>query len=81
MAIHINDDERREEVMADLQQTYESDPIIKRYLDVHLIVDKFDRQFNMWRNVAKLFARTGYVMMLGMRHKSITSLLPYLSNV
>lgn len=32
--------------------------------DVHLVVDAFDRQFNMWRNVAKFFARTDYVMML-----------------
>jgi len=53
-------------VLADLRRTYESDPIIKQYLDVHLILDEYDRQFNMWRNIAKLFARTEYVMMLGM---------------
>ena len=34
------------------------------YVDVHLVIDNFDRQFNMWRNVAKFFARTDYVMML-----------------
>jgi hypothetical protein len=34
------------------------------YVDVHLVVDNFDRQFNMWRNVARFFARTDYVMML-----------------
>ena len=34
------------------------------YVDVHLVIDSFDRQFNMWRNVARLFARTDYVMML-----------------
>ena len=34
------------------------------YVDVHLVIDTFDRQFNMWRNVAKFFARTAYVMML-----------------
>ena len=33
-------------------------------VDVHLIIDSFDRQFNSWRNVARLFARTNYVMML-----------------
>ena len=37
---------------------------MKKYVDVHLIVDKYDRQFNMWRNTAKLYARTDYVMML-----------------
>ena len=34
------------------------------YVDVHLIIDLFDRQFNTWRNIARLFARTDYVMML-----------------
>lgn len=34
------------------------------YVDVHLVIDNFDRQFNMWRNVAKFFSRTNYVMML-----------------
>jgi hypothetical protein len=37
---------------------------MKKYVDVHLVVDNFERQFNMWRNVAKFFARTDYVMML-----------------
>jgi hypothetical protein len=27
-------------------------------------MDDFDRQFNMWRNAARLFARTEFVMML-----------------
>ncbi len=35
-----------------------------KYVDVHLVVDAFDRQFNTWRNIARLFARTEYVMML-----------------
>lgn len=34
------------------------------FVDVHLVIDNFDRQFNMWRNVAKYFAQTDYVMML-----------------
>jgi Glycosyl-transferase for dystroglycan len=33
-------------------------------VDVHLVIDFFDRQFNTWRNVARLFARTEFVMML-----------------
>lgn len=44
--------------------TLEENPDIKRYVDIHLIVDKYDRQFNMWRNTAKLYARTEYIMML-----------------
>jgi len=34
------------------------------WVDVHLIIDGFERQFNMWRNIARLFARTDFVMML-----------------
>ena len=34
------------------------------YVDVHLVIDPFDRQFNTWRNIARLFARTDFVMML-----------------
>lgn len=37
---------------------------MQKYVDIHLIIDKFDRQFNMWRNAAKLFTRTDYLMML-----------------
>jgi hypothetical protein len=61
----VNDDEHKDQVLADLQKTIDSNPLIKQYLDVHLILDNYDRQFNMWRNVAKLYARTAYVMMLG----------------
>lgn len=39
-------------------------PFVSEYVDVHLVIDNFERQFNMWRNVAKFFARTDYVMML-----------------
>lgn len=34
------------------------------FVDVHLVIDSFDRQFNTWRNLARLFARTDFVMML-----------------
>ncbi|KAI7905861.1 glycosyl-transferase for dystroglycan-domain-containing protein [Cokeromyces recurvatus] len=63
-AIHINDDEKKKAVLAELDELFEENPYMKRYVDVHLIVDKYDRQFNMWRNVAKLYARTDYIMML-----------------
>jgi glycosyltransferase-like protein LARGE len=62
-AIHINDDENENKLRI-LKQTILQNPDVKRYVDIHLIVDKFDRQFNMWRNTAKLYARTNYIMML-----------------
>ncbi|KAI8378785.1 glycosyl-transferase for dystroglycan-domain-containing protein [Choanephora cucurbitarum] len=63
-AIHITDDESKEHTVEQLHQTIQNNPDMKRYVDIHLIVDKFDRQFNMWRNAAKLYARTDYIMML-----------------
>ena len=47
-----------------LRDIYASSENISRFVDVHLVIDPFDRQFNTWRNVARLFARTDYVMML-----------------
>jgi hypothetical protein len=31
---------------------------------VHIVIDSFDSQFNTWRNVARMFARTDFGMML-----------------
>ncbi|SAL97278.1 hypothetical protein [Absidia glauca] len=73
-AIHINDDEERQETMDALAAVYEANPDFRRYVDVHLVVDTFDRQFNLWRNVAKLFARTDYVMMLDVDFHLCTNL-------
>ena len=67
VAIHIQDDESHEEILAELHELYRNNALMKEFVDLHLIVDKFDRQFNMWRNVAKFFARTDYIVMLGMR--------------
>ncbi|KAI8364744.1 glycosyl-transferase for dystroglycan-domain-containing protein [Radiomyces spectabilis] len=63
-AIHVNDDESKDETLTALQEMYESNADVQKYVDIHLILDTYDRQFNMWRNVAKLFARTNYIMML-----------------
>ncbi|KAI8336690.1 glycosyl-transferase for dystroglycan-domain-containing protein [Chlamydoabsidia padenii] len=63
-AIHINDDDTKDQVLKELEQLFDTNPDMHRYVDIHLIVDPFDRQFNMWRNVAKFFVRTDYLMML-----------------
>ncbi|KAI7886293.1 hypothetical protein K492DRAFT_122608 [Lichtheimia hyalospora FSU 10163] len=62
--VHVMDDETKDEVITELQELHASNPDMQKYVDLHLIVDQYDRQFNMWRNVAKLFARTDYIMML-----------------
>lgn len=51
-------------LLESLDELYRSSKSMSTWVDIHLVVDSFDRQFNMWRNVAKFFARTDYVMML-----------------
>jgi glycosyltransferase-like protein LARGE len=62
--IHISDDEEGEYTLDLLQQAMEKNVNMRKYVDVHIIRDDFDRELNLWRNIAKLFARTEYVMML-----------------
>ncbi|KAI9475893.1 MAG: glycosyl-transferase for dystroglycan-domain-containing protein [Benjaminiella poitrasii] len=64
VAIHVNDDHTKDTILRDLHAMYENNADMGKYVDIHLVVDKFDRQFNMWRNVAKFFVRTDYLMML-----------------
>ncbi|KAI8967627.1 glycosyl-transferase for dystroglycan-domain-containing protein [Mycotypha africana] len=63
-AIHINDNSQKEEILAELKEIISSNSHVRRYVDIHLIIDNYDRQLNMWRNTAKLYARTDYIMML-----------------
>jgi hypothetical protein len=53
-----------ETLLTSLHTLYTSTPSMSTYVDVHLVIDPFDRQFNTWRNIARLFARTDFVMML-----------------
>ncbi|GAA6061689.1 hypothetical protein JCM10212_005981 [Sporobolomyces blumeae] len=62
--VHLSDSASHSEMLRSLETMYTSSPMMKKYVDIHLVYDSFDRQFNMWRNVAKFFARTDYVMML-----------------
>jgi len=47
---------------------------LREYVDVHLIVDQFPRQFNYWRNVARLFASSDYVFTLDVDFKPLTDI-------
>ncbi|GAA5904347.1 hypothetical protein JCM6882_003202 [Rhodosporidiobolus microsporus] len=62
--VHVSEGKSHGELLQSLEKLYTSSPLMKKYVDIHLVYDTFDRQFNMWRNVAKFFARTDYVMML-----------------
>ncbi|KAF9526662.1 glycosyltransferase family 49 protein [Crepidotus variabilis] len=65
VTVHIKDMGEHVQVVLDtLHKMYTSSPLVATYVDVHLVVDNFDRQFNTWRNIARMFARTQYIMML-----------------
>ncbi|KAG8825562.1 hypothetical protein FRB91_001033 [Serendipita sp. 411] len=66
VALHVRSTPQmhRDQILDELHALYISTPGMSTYVDVHLITDEFDRQFNMWRNAARLFARTDFVMML-----------------
>lgn len=56
--VHVSEGKSHGELLQSLEKLYTSSPLMKKYVDIHLVYDTFDRQFNMWRNVAKFFART-----------------------
>ncbi|KAI8078632.1 glycosyl-transferase for dystroglycan-domain-containing protein [Halteromyces radiatus] len=64
VALHIAPDESGENTLELLGQTIKQQPSMQKYVDVHVIKDKMERQLNLWRNVARFFARSDNVMML-----------------
>ncbi|KAG9085316.1 hypothetical protein FS749_004535 [Ceratobasidium sp. UAMH 11750] len=66
VAIHITSipHSRQTFLIEALHSIYTSSALFPRWVDVHLVIDTHDRQFNLWRNVARLYARTAWVMML-----------------
>lgn len=65
VTIHVkNVTEDINELLQSLKALHSSSQNMAKFVDVHLVVDHFDRQFNTWRNIARLFARTDFVMML-----------------
>ncbi|KAJ7668542.1 glycosyltransferase family 49 protein [Mycena polygramma] len=65
VTIHVkNTTEHVHELLDSLHTLYLSSPKMVSNVDVHLVIDAFDRQFNTWRNLARFFARTDFVMML-----------------
>ncbi|KAK4058014.1 hypothetical protein OIO90_000753 [Microbotryomycetes sp. JL221] len=62
--VHVSESSSNSALLQSLDKLYNSSKLMKKFVDIHLVYDPFDRQFNMWRNVAKFFARTEYIMML-----------------
>ncbi|KAJ7209709.1 glycosyltransferase family 49 protein [Mycena pura] len=65
VTIHVkNATDHVHALLDSLHTLYISSPKMAINVDVHLVIDTFDRQFNTWRNIARFFARTDFVMML-----------------
>ncbi|TFK23936.1 hypothetical protein FA15DRAFT_743291 [Coprinopsis marcescibilis] len=64
VTFHVKNDTMVPKILDSLQKIYTASEHMRRYVDIHLVLDSFDRQFNTWRNIARLFARTDFVMML-----------------
>lgn len=78
VTLWIRDDDFRDQHFAALHLLYASEPLLRQYVDVHVVVDRFDFQLNMWRNVARLFARTDYFMLLDVDFHICTDLKRHL---
>ncbi|KAG0097686.1 hypothetical protein BGZ93_002167 [Podila epicladia] len=78
VTLWIRDDDSRDQHFAALHALYESSPLLRQYVDVHVVVDRFDFQLNMWRNVARLFARTDYFLLLDVDFHICTDLKRHL---
>ncbi|CAO3616073.1 unnamed protein product [Cunninghamella blakesleeana] len=61
---HDNYDEQQQDDDVDDKDEKEIILSLKRFVDIHLLIDDYERQFNMWRNIARMYARTDYILML-----------------
>ncbi|KAG0381097.1 hypothetical protein BGX24_011504 [Mortierella sp. AD032] len=64
VATHIRKGPEQDAMFHELHAFFRDNAILRKYVDLHVIVDGIDFQLNMWRNVARMFARTDYFMML-----------------
>ncbi|KAG9071470.1 hypothetical protein KI688_005682 [Linnemannia hyalina] len=64
VATHIRKGPEQDAMFHELHTFFRENSILRKYVDLHVIVDGVDFQLNMWRNVARMFARTDYFMML-----------------
>ncbi|ORX46057.1 hypothetical protein DM01DRAFT_1339694 [Hesseltinella vesiculosa] len=62
--LHISSDESSLATLSALADAIDQSPAMQAHVDLHLVRDKMERQMNLWRNVARYYARSKYVMML-----------------
>ena len=59
VVLHVNKENELNKLLA---VPFSKEEMKRLYL--HVIIDEFDRQFNLWRNMAKFYAPTNSVIML-----------------
>ncbi|THH17862.1 hypothetical protein EW146_g3016 [Bondarzewia mesenterica] len=59
--------------LASLHTLLRSSPALASRADIHLVISPFPRAFNTWRNIARLFARTAYILVLDVDFAICTS--------
>ncbi|KAI9019846.1 glycosyl-transferase for dystroglycan-domain-containing protein [Hyaloraphidium curvatum] len=65
VAVHVTENYNNvSNIIADLERVYRSHPVVAQRVDMHLVIDKYDRQFNLWRNVARFYARSDFILQL-----------------
>lgn len=62
--LHIDDDENADRIIDVVNTIRSSSPLFRKNVDIHVVRDKFGRQYNLWRNLARFFARTDYYLLL-----------------
>ncbi|ORY32815.1 glycosyl-transferase for dystroglycan-domain-containing protein [Naematelia encephala] len=50
------------DLITEVEDLYSSHPLMAENVDLHLVISPHLREFNFYRNVARLFSRTNYVM-------------------
>ena len=58
------DDFGKERMLEKLARLWSQEPLLQLVVDAHVVIDRFNRQFNYWRNVARFFARSDYILLL-----------------
>ncbi|KAI3635763.1 hypothetical protein MIR68_006401 [Amoeboaphelidium protococcarum] len=62
VTLHLPDDENVKYALDQVAEMTKQSAEFAKYVDLHLVIDKFDRQFNYWRNIARMFARSDLIM-------------------
>jgi len=55
--LHPDDSESKQQLHQMLQL-----PSVSQWTDVHLLIDKVERHFNLWRNIARMLARSRFIL-------------------